>query len=255
MRDNIYFISDAHLGSGSDTLERERELCAWLDSIGDDCKTLVMLGDMFDFWFTYRHLVPKGHVRLLGKMAELSDKGVELHFFTGNHDMWMFDYLEAECGARMHTEPEPMTFGNKKFLVGHGDGLGHLDHWFDFVRVFFHSRFCQRLFALLPSAWTFPIAHRWSDSNKRKHARKDSLHYLGDDREGIVIYCRQRLEKEHFDYCVFGHRHTPLSMKLNDSCTYVNTGDWLNNRNYAVYSPDQDTLQLFDLKDKKQTNQ
>ena len=241
-----YFISDAHLGSGADSLERERQLCRFLDSIKDDCKTLFLLGDMFDFWFTYRYTVPRGHTRLLGKLAELADSGVELHFFLGNHDMWMFDYLEKEMGVVMHDEPEVFEIDGKRFLIGHGDGLGHLDKQFDLLRKVFRSRFNQRLFALLPPSWTFPIALRWSDSNKVKHARQDTLRYLGDDREGIVLYCKERLEKEHFDYCVFGHRHTPLTMPLTQDCIYVNTGDWMLNRNYAVYRPGS-TLELCDF--------
>lgn len=247
MRDKVYFITDAHLGSGENTLEREKQLCRLLDSIKDDCKTLMLLGDMMDFWFTYRYLVPRGHVRLLGKLAEMADEGIEIHFFAGNHDMWVFDYFTEEFGAILHMEPVEMELYGKRFLIGHGDGLGHTDRWFDFVRVFFRSRFCHRLFKMLPSSFTFGIAHRWSDGNKRKHAKKDMLHYLGDDREGIVIYCKQRLEKKHFDYCVFGHRHTPLKRDLGGGCTYVNVGDWLHNRNYAVLGPDGEVeLKNFD---------
>ncbi len=234
----------------------------------------MLLGDIFDFWFSYRYLVPRGHTRILGKLAELADSGVEIHFFIGNHDMWVFDYLTQEFGAIVHDEPVEMELYGKRFLIGHGDGLGHTDRWFDFVRVFFRSRFCQRLFKILPSSFTFGIAHRWSDGNKRKHAKRDMLHYLGDDREGIVIYLKERLQKEHFDYCVFGHRHTPLIMKVesvkwhpegelntmekknnvvkkveSDSSTlYVNTGDWLHNRNYAVLTPNGE-MQLFDYKE------
>ncbi len=268
-RSLVVFISDAHLGSGADSLERERELCAFLDSIKDDCRQLFLLGDLFDFWFTYRHLVPRGHTRLLGKLAELSDLGVEIHFFIGNHDMWLFDYLEQECGAIMHSDPEVLEIDGRRFLIGHGDGQGHLDKNYSTLRRIFRSRLNQRLFALLPPAWTFPIARRWSDSNKVKHARQDTLRYLGDDREGIVIYCKERLMHEPLDYCVFGHRHTPLVRELTvesgerkeESAThyplptthtplttlYVNTGDWMLNRNYAVYSFNDHTLKLYDL--------
>ncbi len=249
MAEMTYFISDAHLGSGADSLAREKELCAFLDSVKGDCKTLFLLGDMFDFWFTYRYTVPRGHTRLLGKLAELADSGVELHFFIGNHDMWMFDYLEKEIGAVMHDEPEMFEIDGKRILIGHGDGLGHLDKQFDLLRKVFRSRFNQRLFALLPPSWTFPIALRWSDSNKVKHARQDTLRYLGDDREGIVLYCKERLEKEHFDYCVFGHRHTPLVMPL-EGALYVNTGDWMLNRNYAAFSPEDKSLKLYDYRTK-----
>ena len=246
MRDKVYFVSDAHLGSGDDSLQREKELCSFFDGIKADCRMLFLLGDIFDFWFTYRHVVPRGNVRLLGKLAELADSGVEIHFFIGNHDMWMFDYLEKEIGAVMHDEPELFTIDGRRFLIGHGDGLGHLDRKYDVLRSIFRSRLNQRLFALLPSALTFPFARRWSDSNKLKHAREDTLRYLGDDREGIVLYCRDRLKTEQIDYCVFGHRHTPLVMQLSDNCTYVNTGDWMLRRNYAVFTPGG-TLELHDL--------
>lgn len=248
-----YFISDAHLGSGPDSLERERELCRFLDSIRPHCRRLFLLGDMFDFWFSYRFTVPRGHTRLLGRLAELADSGVELHFFIGNHDMWLFDYLEKEMGAVMHSDPEVMEFDGKRFLIGHGDGQGHLDKNYDMLRRIFRSHLNQRLFALLPPSWTFPFACRWSDSNKKKHARQDTLHYLGDEREGIVRYCRERISREPIDYCVFGHRHTPLSMPLTAlhsplSTQYVNTGDWLFNRNYAVYNPEDGTLKLYDCR-------
>ena len=243
----VYFISDAHLGSGPDSLERERELCHFLDGICPDCRRLFLLGDMFDFWFTYRYTVPRGHTRLLGKLAEMADSGVELHFFIGNHDMWLFDYLEKEMGAVMHDDPEVMEIDGKRFLIGHGDGQGHLDKNYDLLRRIFRSRFNQRLFSLLPPSLTFPIACRWSDSNKEKHARQDTAHYLGDEREGIVKYCKERLQTEHLDYCVFAHRHTPLVMPLGEAL-YVNTGDWLSNQNYAVYNPEDGTLKLYDCR-------
>ena len=253
----VFFLSDAHLGSGPDTLERERELCRFLDDIKSRCHRLFLLGDMFDFWFTYRYTVPRGHTRLLGKLADLADSGIDIHFFIGNHDMWLFDYLEKETGIVMHNEPEVFVMDGERFLIGHGDGLGHLDKGFDLVRRIFRSRFNQRLFALLPPTWTFPIAHRWSDNNKEKHARKDTLHYLGDDREGIVLHCLEQLRHEDLDYCVFGHRHTPLIRELAASgpasqtthrrTLYVNTGDWLFNRNYAIYDCRDHTLRLYDL--------
>ena len=245
---SLYFITDAHLGAGNDSLQRERELCALLDHIKDDAATVVFLGDMFDFWFTYRYVVPKGHVRLLGKMAEMSDAGIELHFFIGNHDMWLFDYLKDEVGAIMHNDPDTLVFDGKRFLIGHGDGLGHLDRRYDFIRRIFRCRLNQRMFALLPSGLTFGIAHSWSNSSRKSHIKKNPkiFEYQGDDREGIIIYCKQMLAKEHYDYCVFGHRHTPIVKDdCLPNCTYVNVGDWLLHRNYAVYTGG--SLTLHDL--------
>ncbi|MBR1851535.1 MAG: UDP-2,3-diacylglucosamine diphosphatase [Bacteroidales bacterium] len=238
-KDRLYFVTDAHLGSGPDSPQRERELCTLLDNIEPHCHTLVLLGDMFDFWFTYRHLVPRGHVRLLGKLAAMADNGTEIHYFTGNHDMWLFDYLTNEIGLTQHEQPATLTFGECTFLIGHGDGLGNTDPSFNRLRRLFRSPFCQRMFKLLPSAFTFGIAHRWSDNNKVRHAQQDTLRYLGDEREGIVQYCHQRLAQEHFDYCVFGHRHTPLARQLQQGTTYINVGDWLINRNYAYFAPGQ----------------
>ena len=244
-RQNVYFISDAHLGSGANSRQREAQLCRWLDSIAPHCHTLVILGDMFDFWFSYRHLVPRGHLRLLGKLAALSDDGVQIHYFVGNHDMWLFDYLSQEMTITMHDDPAVLSFFGKRLLIGHGDGLGGEDPWFQFVRHFFRSRLCHRLFKALPSSFTFGIAHRWSDNNKRKHARNKVASYRGDDREGIAVYCLRRMQKEHFDYCVFGHRHTPLVRPLGHA-VYVNTGDWLEHRSYAVLTPDGNMSLLDD---------
>ena len=248
----LYFVTDAHLGAGDDSLQREQELCQLLDRIKEDAAMVVFLGDMFDFWFTYRYVVPKGHVRLLGQMAELADAGVELHFFIGNHDMWLFDYLKDEMNITMHDNPDLLEFDGRRFLVGHGDGLGHLDRRYDLIRRIFRCRLNQRLFSLLPSGLTFGIAHAWSSSSRKGHIKKNPkiFEYQGDDREGIVLYCRERLAQEPFDYCVFGHRHTPLVRDIaapgGHSSTYVNVGDWLLHRNYAVYS--DGTITLHDLK-------
>ncbi len=249
MRDKLYFISDAHLGTGADSRQREQQLCSLLESMRADAHTIVLVGDMFDFWFTYRYVVPRGHVRLLGKLASLADDGIELHFFLGNHDMWVFDYLQSEMDITVHDEPEIFTFDGHRFLIGHGDGLGHLDKRYDFLRKVFRSRLNQRLFAMLPSRLTFGIATNWSKHSRVSHG-KETEHYLGDDREGIVIYCRQRLAAEKIDYCVFGHRHTPLSRTIEadgNSALYVNAGDWLRHRTYAEYSP-AEGLQLREWK-------
>lgn len=233
----LYFVTDAHLGAGTDTLDRERELCTLMDKMKEDAAMVVFLGDMFDFWFTYRYVVPKGFVRFLGKMAELSDAGIALHFFIGNHDMWLFDYLSSQMKVTMHSDPDTLEFDGKKFLVGHGDGLGHLDKHYDIIRWIFRNRLNQWMFAHVPSGITFGIANGWSHRSRKSHIKKNPkiFEYQGDDKEGIVIYCKQRLEHEHFDFCVFGHRHTPLTRTLAQGCQYVNVGDWLVNRSYAVY--------------------
>ena len=250
MGNKLYFITDAHLGVGADTREREKELCHLLDEMQHDAAMIVFLGDMFDFWFSYRHVVPRGHIRILGKMAELADKGIEMHYFIGNHDMWLFDYLEKEMSITMHGEPTLITFGGKHFLMGHGDGLGHLDRHYDLLKRVFRGRFNQKLFSILPEWMTFGLALRWSDSSKQKHKRED-LSFKGEEGEGILRYCKQRVQTEDIDYCVFGHRHTPISTTLSvksngHDVQYVNVGNWFTERSYAEY--DGTVLRLIVVK-------
>ena len=241
----LYFITDAHLGAGADTREREKALCLLLDEIAPKAAKVIFLGDMFDFWFTYRYVVPRGYTRLLGRLAQMADAGIEMHFFIGNHDMWLFDYLHEEMGIIMHDDPEVMEYDGKRFLVGHGDGLGHLDRHYDILRWIFRNRCNQWLFSLLPEWMTFGIAQQWSRKHRAGKLEKtpEILDYQGDDQEGIVLYCRERMQQEHIDYCVFGHRHTPLLKEITvpsgPTATYCNVGDWLLHRNYAVYADGQ----------------
>ncbi len=208
-----------------------------------------MLGDIFDFWFTYKNAVPRGFIRLLGKMAEMADSGVEFHFFIGNHDMWMFDYLEKEIGAVMYNEPTAMELEGKRFLVGHGDGLWKGDHKYNCLKRVFRGRLNQWLFAGIHPNIGFPIANRWSDSSRRKHSLKD-LGYLGDDREGIYIYCKQMQQQkldagvQPYDFFLFGHRHTPVVRPLG-TATYINVGNWIEHRDYAVFDGETCELKSF----------
>lgn len=244
----LYFITDAHLGAGADTREREKALCRLLDEIAPKAAKVIFLGDMFDFWFTYRYVVPRGYTRLLGRLAQMADAGIEMHFFIGNHDMWLFDYLHEEMGIIMHDDPEVMEYDGKRFLVGHGDGLGHLDRHYDILRWIFRNRCNQWLFSLLPEWMTFGIAQQWSRKHRAGKLEKtpEILDYQGDDQEGIVLYCRERMQQEHIDYCVFGHRHTPLLKEITApgdlTATYCNVGDWLLHRNYALYADGHLTL-------------
>ena len=198
-----------------------------------------MLGDIFDFWFTYKHAIPRGYVRLLGKMAQMADNGVEFHFFIGNHDMWLFDYLEKEIGVIMHKEPEIMEIDGKLFLLGHGDGMGNQDKSYNLLKRVFRGPLNQWLFAGIHPNIGFPVAHLWSSSSRKKHSAKHNC-YLGDDHEGIYIYCKKRQEQrlqqglKPFDYFLFGHRHTPVTRPIGDA-TYINVGNWIENRDYAVF--------------------
>lgn len=245
----LYFVSDSHLGAGADSLDRERQLCDLLDRMKVDAAQIIFLGDIFDFWFSYKYVVPKGFVRILGRMAELADAGIELHFFIGNHDMWLFDYLPSQMNITMHSDPEFFSFDGHTFYVGHGDGLGHLDRRYDFIRWVFRNPVNQWLFAHVPSGLTFGIANAWSRHSRKNHIKKNPkiFEYQGDDREGIVLHCKEVLSKRPVDFCVFGHRHAPAIRQIDSQTLYVNTGDWLANRNYAVYSDGEIHLLQYDV--------
>lgn len=249
MRQKTFFVTDAHLGSGTDSRQRELDLVQWMDRIWSEAERIVMLGDIFDFWFTYKNAVPRGYVRLLGKMAQMADSGVEFHFFIGNHDMWLFDYLEKEVGVVMHNEPEVMEIGGRLFLIGHGDGMGNQDRSYNLLKRIFRSRLNQWLFAGVHPNIGFPIAHRWSDSSRHNHSIKYNG-YLGDDKEAIYQYCRKRQAEriahgeQPLDFMVFGHRHTPIVRPLGDAL-YVNVGNWIEHRDYAVFDGENITLETF----------
>lgn len=245
MRDKMYFLTDAHLGSGEDSLSRELELVAFLDSIKEECSVLVLLGDMFDFWFSYKHVVPRGSVRFLGKLAELADAGVKIHYFIGNHDMWIFNYLQEQFPVEMHSDPEILRFDGRLFYVGHGDGMGNQDANYNFLKMLFRSAFCQKLFAFVHPWVGFTIARKWSESSRKSHSVKYQK-FLGDDKEAIVQHCKSLVSKRpEIEFCVFGHRHTPVTRPLLEHSVYVNVGDWISHRNYAVY--DDGKLVLHDL--------
>jgi len=235
---NIYFLSDAHLGSLAlkHGRQQERRLVRFLDEIKDKAEAVYLLGDVFDFWFEYRMVVPKGHVRLLGKICELTDNGVEVHFFTGNHDMWCHDYFERECGMIMHREPVTLSFGDQTFYLGHGDGLGDPDPKFKFIRAIFHSPVCQWLFRWLHPDWGMRFGLNWAKVSRLKHGDGGDPPYLGEDKEHLVLYAKQYL-KSHPDinYFLFGHRHIELDLMLSHSCRMLILGDWISQFTYAVF--------------------
>lgn len=241
MQNKTYFISDAHLGAGADSRKRESDMVTWLGNVEHDAKRIVLLGDIFDFWFSYRHVVPRGHVRLLGKLAELSDKGIELHFFIGNHDMWIFDYLTSEMNITMHDNPEIVEWDGKTLLVGHGDGLDAKDRSYNCLKRMFRNRFCQHLFAIVHPAIGFGIAERWSNRSRQSH-NEERNHNSGIQTDAIEKYCIAQQEayrpKGKIDFFIFGHSHVPRQRSLNDS-TYTNTGNWIEDRDYAVFDGEE----------------
>lgn len=243
----IYFASDFHLGvpSKEASLEREKRIVRWLDEVKSDAAEIWLMGDIFDFWFEYKHTVPKGYTRLLGKLAELSDAGINLSAFTGNHDMWMFGYFEEELNCPVYHAPITREWNGKRFYLAHGDGLGPGDHGYKFIKKVFRNRLCQILFSMLPSSWGIGLANYFS--GRSRHANGDSdAKYLGDDKEWLMIYCKEILAKDHFDFFVFGHRHLPLDKAVSETSRYINLGDWIRYNTYGVFDGERFELLNFD---------
>ena len=242
----IYFASDFHLGAPNfeKSLEREKLIVKWLDEIKQDAEEIYLMGDLFDFWFEYKHTIPKGFTRLLGKIAEISDSGIPVHFFTGNHDTWMFDYFPKELGVSVHYEPIVKIYNGKKFYLGHGDGLGPGDKAYKFIKKIFTSKVCQWLFARIHPNTGAGIA-KFSSRKSRASTGTADEKFLGEENEWLVSYSREMLQKEHFDYFIFGHRHLPLDIKLSDKSRYVNLGEWLNYNSYASFDGEQLELKRY----------
>ncbi len=243
---NIYFASDFHLGVPTHEQSRAREdaIVRWLASIKDDAAEIFLVGDLFDFWFEYDKVIPKGFIRLQGMMATIADAGIPIHVFTGNHDMWMFQYFEKELGLKMYREPITRIFNGKKFYIGHGDGLGPGDHSYKFLKKVFASKICQWLFARIHPNLGMGIANRWSKSSRAANDNKE--HFLGEENEWLAIYSKEVLSKEFFDYFIFGHRHLPLDIQLTDQSRYVNLGEWLHFNSYAVFDGEELILKYFE---------
>lgn len=235
---NVYFLSDAHLGSWAMNHRRtqERRLVRFLDSIKEKASALYLLGDMFDFWYEYRYAVPKGYTRFLGKLSELTDSGVEVHYFTGNHDIWAYDYLEKECGVTIHRAPLTVEIGDKVFFLAHGDGLGDPDKGFKVIRAIFHNRICQYLFSALHPRWGIWFGQMWAKKSRLKRKDGKEPPYLGEDKEYLVRYVKDYM-KEHpdIDYYLFGHRHIELDLMLSKKTRMLILGDWLWQFTFAVF--------------------
>ncbi len=232
----IYFASDFHLGvpNKKKSREREKRIVDWLDNISKDAAEIYLLGDLFDFWYEYKTVVPKGFVRFQAKLAELCDKGIEIHLFTGNHDMWIFQYFEDELGVQIHHDPVVKNWNGKKFLLGHGDGLGPGDHKYKFIKMVFANPFCIWLFGWLHPDIGVGLANFWSGRSRKANGPKDEI-YAGDENERLLQYCKSKLKNEHFDYFIFGHRHLVLDKKVGANARYINLGDWFKKSNFGVF--------------------
>ena len=239
----IYFIADAHLGSRviAHARTQERRLVRFLDSIKDKAGAVYMLGDMFDFWYEYTTVVPRGYTRFLGKISELTDLGVEVHYFTGNHDIWCYSYLEQECGVIMHREPLTIELADQVFFLAHGDGLGQEKKSFRFILSIFHNRFCQILFSALHPRWGIEFGLRWAANSRRKHERLGGEPpYQGENDENLVLFAKKYLATHpDVNYFLFGHRHIELDLMLSHSTRLFILGDWITKFTYAVFDGNQ----------------
>ena len=239
----IYFASDHHLGAptAEESAPRERIFVAWLDYIKADAGALFLLGDLFDFWFEYKTVVPKGFVRVLGKLAELADAGIPIHFFVGNHDLWMLDYLEKEIGIKVYHQARDFTFNDQHFFIGHGDGLGPGDKGYKRMKKIFTNRFLQWCFRWLHPDIGMRLGHYLSVKNKLISGEEDAV-FLGEKEEWLVQYAQRKYQEKARDYFVFGHRHIPLDLPVEAHARYINLGDWITHYTYAVF--DGETLEL-----------
>lgn len=243
----IYFASDFHLGTPDFTtsLERERKIVSWLNIVKKDATAIYLMGDIFDFWFEYKYTAPKGFTRFLGTVASIVDSGIPVHFFIGNHDMWMFDYLETELGVTIHRKQDVFKFGAKTFFLGHGDGLGPGDGKYKIIKRVFANPLSQWFFARVHPNFSFMIANNWSRASRKKG--KEPQIFLGEDKEWLIAYCKRKLaENNAINYFLFGHRHLPISHKIGEDSIYINTGDWLNHFTYAVFDGNNLELKKFE---------
>ena len=232
----VYFASDNHLGAPNQkkSLVREKRFVSWLDHIKNDASCIFLLGDLFDFWFEYKKVVPKGFVRVLGKLAEISDSGIPIYFFVGNHDMWMNNYFKDELGIKVFYNPNKFLINKKSFFIGHGDGLGPGDKGFKRMKKVFSNSISKFFFRWIHPDIGIRIGHYLSTKNKLLSGGED-IKFKGEKNEWLVQYSKKIISKEHFDFLIFGHRHLPLDISVSKSSRYLNLGDWITYFSYAVF--------------------
>ncbi len=244
MKKKTYFISDIHLGlpNAKGSLKRERLLVKFLDEIKPEAKTIFFVGDIFDFWWEYKSVVPRGFVRFLGKIAELTDSGIDIHFFVGNHDIWMKSYLPEETGIILHHSGKEFVIDNKKLFIAHGDGLGPGDKTYKILRKIFTNKFLQWWYNRLHPNLAFAIARKWSHS---RSMNQKTIKFQGKDKEFMYLYAKESLKRKHTDYFIFGHRHVPVLINMNESSKYVNLGDWILHFSYGVFDGNKFKLRTY----------
>jgi len=242
----IYFSSDNHLGAPSkeESVPREKKFIKWLDKVKEDAAAIFLLGDLFDFWFEYKTVIPKGYVRVLGKLAEITDSGIPIYFFVGNHDLWMNNYFEEELNIPTYRDPKEFTFNNKTFLIGHGDGKGPNDKGYKRMKKVFTNPFSKWLYRWLHPDIGMRLAQHLSVKNKLISGDEDKK-FLGNDNEWLALYAKRKLETKHYDFFIFGHRHLPMEVKVGEKATYFNLGDWINHYTYGVFDGENFELKKY----------
>ncbi|MCL6460912.1 MAG: UDP-2,3-diacylglucosamine diphosphatase [Flavobacterium micromati] len=242
----VYFASDQHFGAPSPELSfpREQKFVAWLDEVKKDAEAIFLLGDLFDFWFEYKTVVPKGFVRILGKLAEIRDSGIPIYFFVGNHDLWMDDYFQKELNIPVFHDNQEYTFADKTFLIGHGDGKGPDDLGYKRMKKVFTNPFFQWLFKWLHPDIGVRIAQYLSVKNKLISG-DDDVTFLGEDNEWLILYSKRKLETKHYNYLIFGHRHLPMKVTVAENAEYVNLGDWITYFTYGVFDGENFEIKKF----------
>lgn len=246
---NLYFASDFHLGVPDLKQSRLREdkLVRWLESIATDAEEIFLVGDVFDFWFEYRYVIPKGFTRLLGCLARMSDSGIRIHFFKGNHDMWMFGYFEQELGATVHSNEYVFEKNGKTFFVHHGDGLGFGDEKYKILKKIFRSPLCQKAFGFLHPYVGIGLANYFSRSSRAAQMTLENEN-IDTEKEWLVQFCRETLKHQYYDYMIFGHRHLALDLKVGEQTRYINLGDWFTHNTYAKFDGNDLALMKFEAR-------
>jgi UDP-2,3-diacylglucosamine hydrolase len=218
----------------------------WLKEVSADATEIYVVGDLFDFWHEYKTVVPKGFVRVQAALAEAVERGIAVHIFTGNHDLWMGGYLEEELGVKVHFKPITRTYSGKQFFIGHGDGLGPKDYGYKFIKKVFTNKVLQWAFRWLHPDVGMRVANYFSYKSRFASGEQpEEEKFEHEDREWLVQYAKRKLEERHYDYFIFGHRHLPLNIKLSDTSRYINLGDWLTYFSYAVFDGTELSLKYY----------
>ena len=249
-RNTTYFISDLHLGASYlDTRQSEQKVIDWLNSIKSSAKRLFFLGDILDYWYEYRHVVPRGYIRFFGKLAELSDSGIEIHWFTGNHDIWVLDHLPGELGITLHRTNEVLDIDGHSFFLSHGDEVGERKWSFRFIQWLFRNKVAQWCYSWIHPDLTMILAHKWSSSSRKKNNQKGEKHFRGEKHEPLVRFAKEYIKNNNVEYLIFGHRHILLDLMLTRNNRMVILGDWIKHFSYASFDGENLWIDLFEPED------